>query len=160
MSKCLVCNISKEIMDTMNIEYSYVNASDLNKKIKDLLSSSNKEEIQLSNQLPFIYIYDYSNDEMDSISHTLKSKGISCIKAVNTPMNIEWVLKDLLSELNKEHEMFQTMHELQRCIQEKMSSVDINQTDIKNTLMAAYMTLQQKDLKLMRVMIQKVKDLK
>ena len=48
MSKCLIANISKEMMNDLEIDYSYLSDRDLQTKMNDLVIQSNQEETKIS----------------------------------------------------------------------------------------------------------------
>ena len=154
MGKCLVCNIQKEIINDLNIDYSYLNENDLNKTMNELLNT-NQENQGISFQYPFVFMHDYTEEEMDTITNHLKQNQIQAIYAVSTIHNLQWQLKDLLNELLEEHEIFQTIHELQTLMKEFIPFMNDSQ-EIKNLLMEAFIILQNKNLAQMKEMIQKL----
>lgn len=157
MSKCLVCNISKDIMKQMGVEYSYVKESELEISMKDLVLKNNNTESYIEDMLPFIYMFDYEEEMMSYITNTIKSKGIHAIFAASTPHNLQWTLQALIKELKKEHFMMQVMKQLQDEIKKTMTfSVNENSEKVKNTLMAAFIALQNQDLAIMQNMIQEL----
>lgn len=159
MKKCLVCNIPLEVLSAIDIEFSYLNELDLNKKMNDLLKNSNMNVQEISFKHPFIFMHEYSEEEMNQITHHIQTNQISAIYAVSTPYNLQWTLNDLFSELLEEHELFQTMNQLQSLMKEIMPYMNGNQ-EIKNILMEAFIVLQNKDLKQMKHMIQKLNSIK
>lgn len=159
MKKCLVCNIPLEVLSAIDIEFSYLNELDLNKKMNDLLKNSNMNVQEISFKHPFIFMHEYSEEEMNQITHHIQTNQISAIYAVSTPYNLQWTLNDLFSELLEEHEIFQTMNQLQSLMKEIMPYMNGNQ-EIKNILMEAFIVLQNKDLKQMKHMIQKLNSIK
>lgn len=159
MKKCLVCNIPLEVLSAIDIEFSYLNELDLNKKMNDLLKNSNMNVQEISFKHPFIFMHEYSEEEMNQITHHIQTNQISSIYAVSTPYNLQWTLNDLFSELLEEHELFQTMNQLQSLMKEIMPYMNGNQ-EIKNILMEAFIVLQNKDLKQMKHMIQKLNSIK
>ena len=159
MKKCLVCNIPLEVLSAIDIEFSYLNELDLNKKMNDLLKNSNMNVQEISFKHPFIFMHEYSEEEMNQITHHIQTNQISAIYAVSTPYNLQWTLNDLFSELLEEHEIFQTMNQLQSLMKEIMPYMNGNQ-EIKNILMEAFIVLQNKDLKQMKHMIQKLNTIK
>ena len=48
MSKCLIANISKEMIHDLKLDYSYLSDQDLHTKMKDLVLQSNQEETRMS----------------------------------------------------------------------------------------------------------------
>lgn len=159
MKKCLVCNIPLEVLSAIDIEFSYLNELDLNKKMNDLLKNSNMNVQEISFKHPFIFMHEYSEEEMNQLTHHIQTNQISAIYAVSTPYNLQWTLNDLFSELLEEHELFQTMNQLQSLMKEIMPYMNGNQ-EIKNILMEAFIVLQNKDLKQMKHMIQKLNTIK
>lgn len=159
MKKCLVCNIPLEVLSAIDIEFSYLNELDLNKKMNDLLKNSNMNVQEISFKHPFIFMHEYSEEEMNQLTHHIQTNQISAIYAVSTPYNLQWTLNDLFSELLEEHELFQTMNQLQSLMKGIMPYMNGNQ-EIKNILMEAFIVLQNKDLKQMKHMIQKLNSIK
>ena len=159
MSKCLVCNIPLSILEGLDIEYSYLVESDLNVKMNELLEKTNIGIQNISFKYPFVFMHEYSENEMNEITHTLKSNQVNAIYAVSTPHNLQWTLNDLFNELLEEHEIFQTMNELQELMKELIPTMNQNQ-EIKFMLMEAFITLQNKNLIQMKQMIQKLNNIK
>ena len=159
MSKCLVCNIPLSILEGLDIEYSYLIESDLNVKMNELLEKTNIDIQNISFKYPFVFMHEYSEDKMNEITYTLKSNQINAIYAVSTPHNLQWTLNDLFNELLEEHEIFQTMNELQELMKELIPTMNQNQ-EIKLMLMEAFITLQNKNLIQMKQMIQKLNNIK
>ncbi len=159
MSKCLVCNIPLSILEGLDIEYSYLIESDLNVKMNELLEKTNVDIQNISFKYPFVFMHEYSEDEMNKITHTLKSNQVNAIYAVSTPHNLQWTLNDLFNELLEEHEIFQTMNELQELMKELIPTMNQNQ-EIKLMLMEAFITLQNKNLIQMKQMIKKLNNIK
>lgn len=159
MSKCLVCNIPLSILEGLDIEYSYLIESDLDVKMNELLGKNNIDIQNISFKYPFVFMHEYSEDEMNEITHTLKSNQVNAIYAVSTSHNLQWTLNDLFNELLQEHEIFQTMNELQELMKELIPTMNQNE-EIKFMLMEAFITLQNKNLIQMRQMIQKLNNIK
>lgn len=159
MSKCLICNIPNEIIDDFKYEYSYLSNNDLNIELKDLVLE-NKEEDEISFKYPFIYMFDYSEEEMNDISSYFKQKEIIPIYCASTKTNLLWTLKELFDELIKEHLTFQAVNSLQSLIKKAISlPINENKKEIENTLMEAFIVLQNKDLFQMNQMIKKLEQL-
>lgn len=159
MSKCLVCNIPLNILEGLDIEFSYLVESDLDVKMNELLEKTNIDIQNISFKYPFVFMHEYSEEEMNVITHTLKSNQVNAIYAVSTPHNLQWTLNDLFNELLEEHEIFQTMNELQELMKELIPAINQNQ-EIKLLLMEAFITLQNKNLIQMKQMIQKLNNIK
>ena len=159
MSKCLICNVPSNILESLNIDYSYLNELDLNEKMDDLLNKTNLKFQEISFKHPFVFMHEYSEEEMNHITSHLKSNQINAIYAVSTPYNLQWTLKDLFNELLEEHEIFQTINSLQSLMKEFIPFMNGNQK-IKNLLMEAFIVLQNKDLNQMKQMIQKLNNTK
>lgn len=159
MSKCLVCNIPLNILEELDIDYSYLIESDLNVKMNELLEKTNVDIQNISFKYPFVFMHEYSEEEMNEITHSLKSNQVNAIYAVSTPHNLQWTLKDLFNELLEEHEIFQTMNELQELMKEFIPNMNQNQ-EIKMMLMEAFIVLQNKNLIQMKQMIQKLNNTK
>lgn len=153
MGKCLLCNIPKEILRDFNFDYSYLTENDLNKNIQELLVGTHLNTEKISFKYPFVFMHDLKEEEMNSITNYLKTNHINAIYAESTQYNLQWKLKDLLNELLEEHEMFQTMNQLQTLIQELMPKMNEN-PEIKPILMEAFIVLQNKNLNQMKQMIQ------
>ena len=103
MSKCLVCNIPLNILEGLDIEFSYLVESDLDVKMDELLEKTNIDIQNISFKYPFVFMHEYSEEEMNVITHTLKSNQVNAIYAVSTPHNLQWTLNDLFNELLEEH---------------------------------------------------------
>ena len=159
MSKCLVCNIPLNILEGLDIEFSYLVESDLDVKMNELLEKTNIDIQNISFKYPFVFMHEYSEEEMNVITHTLKSNQVNAIYAVSTPHNLQWTLNDLFNELLEEHEIFQTMNELQELMKELIPAMNQNQ-EIKLLLMEAFIILQNKNLIQMKQMIQKLNNIK
>lgn len=159
MSKCLVCNIPLNILEGLDIEFSYLVESDLDVKMNELLEKTNIDIQNISFKYPFVFMHEYSEEEMNVITHTLKSNQVNAIYAVSTPHNLQWTLNDLFNELLEEHEIFQTMNELQELMKELIPAMNQNE-EIKFMLMEAFITLQNKNLIQMKQMIQKLNNIK
>ena len=159
MSKCLVCNIPLSILEGLDIEYSYLIESNLNVKMNELLEKTNIDIQNISFKYPFVFMHEYSEDKMNEITYTLKSNQINAIYAVSTPHNLQWTLNDLFNELLEEHEIFQTMNELQELMKELIPAMNQNE-EIKFMLMEAFITLQNKNLIQMKQMIKKLNNIK
>lgn len=159
MSKCLVCNIPLNILEGLDIEFSYLVESDLDVKMDELLEKTNIDIQNISFKYPFVFMHEYSEEEMNVITHTLKSNQVNAIYAVSTPHNLQWTLNDLFNELLEEHEIFQTMNELQELMKELIPAINQNQ-EIKLLLMEAFIILQNKNLIQMKQMIQKLNNIK
>ena len=159
MSKCLVCNIPLNILEGLDIEFSYLVESDLDVKMDELLEKTNIDIQNISFKYPFVFMHEYSEEEMNVITHTLKSNQVNAIYAVSTPHNLQWTLNDLFNELLEEHEIFQTMNELQELMKELIPAMNQNE-EIKFMLMEAFITLQNKNLIQMKQMIQKLNNIK
>lgn len=159
MSKCLVCNIPLNILEGLDIEFSYLVESDLDVKMNELLEKTNIDIQNISFKYPFVFMHEYSEEEMNVITHTLKSNQVNAIYAVSTPHNLQWTLNDLFNELLEEHEIFQTMNELQELMKELIPAINQNQ-EIKLLLMEAFIILQNKNLIQMKQMIQKLNNIK
>ena len=159
MSKCLVCNIPLNILEGLDIEFSYLVESDLDVKMNELLEKTNIDIQNISFKYPFVFMHEYSEEEMNVITHTLKSNQVNAIYAVSTPHNLQWTLNDLFNELLEEHEIFQTMNELQELMKELIPIMNQKQ-EIKLLLMEAFIILQNKNLIQMKQMIQKLNNIK
>lgn len=159
MSKCLVCNIPLNILEGLDIEFSYLVESDLDVKMNELLEKTNIDIQNISFKYPFVFMHEYSEEEMNVITHTLKSNQVNAIYAVSTPHNLQWTLNDLFNELLEEHEIFQTMNELHELMKELIPAMNQNQ-EIKLLLMEAFIILQNKNLIQMKQMIQKLNNIK
>ena len=159
MSKCLVCNIPLNILEGLDIEFSHLVESDLDIKMNELLEKSNIDMQTISFEYPFVFMHEYSEDEMNEITQTLKSNQVNAIYAVSTPYNLQWTLNHLFNELLEEHKIFQTMNELQELMKELIPIMNQNQ-EIKLLLMEAFITLQNKNLIQMKQMIQKLNNIK
>lgn len=159
MGKCLVCNIPLNILKGLDVDYSYLNESNLNMNMNELLQKTNVDIQDISFQYPFVFMHEYSEEEMNAITYALKSNQVNAIYAVSTPYNLQWTLKDLFNELLEEHEIFQTMNELQDLMKELMPIMNQNQ-EIKMMLMEAFIALQNKNLIQMKQMIQKLNNIK
>ena len=157
MSKCLIGNISKEILEDVNIEYSYLSDLDLDTDMKDLVLEKNLMETKLTLPSSFVYMFDYEDTEMSRITQELKSHGIRAVYVASTQHNLLWTLKDLLNEVMKEHQMFQTIDRLKHLIQDTMKlPIDENKENIEKALMASFIALQGKDLNTMKQMIKEL----
>lgn len=159
MGKCLVCNIPLNILKGLDVDYSYLNESNLNMNMNELLQKTNVDIQDISFQYPFVFMHEYSEEEMNAITYALKSNQVNAIYAVSTPYNLQWTLKDLFNELLEEHEIFQTMNELQELMKEFIPNMNQNQ-EIKMMLMEAFIVLQNKNLIQMKQMIQKLNNIK
>ena len=153
MSKCLVCNIPLNILEELDIDYSYLIESDLNVKMNELLEKTNVDIQSISFKYPFVFMHEYSEEKMNEITHSLKSNQVNAIYAVSTPHNLQWTLNDLFNELLEEHEIFQIMNELQELIKELIPIMNQNE-EMKRMLMEAFIILQNKNLIQMKQMIQ------
>ncbi|MGN1345078.1 MAG: DUF3783 domain-containing protein, partial [Traorella sp.] len=94
MSKCLVANISKEIMNQFNMDYSFLSDEDMSKKMEDIVNKNNLNESKLSIDTPFVYMFAFSEDEMNQITAFMKKHQIHPIYAASTPTNLHWTLAD------------------------------------------------------------------
>ena len=157
MSKCLIANISKEMMNDLEIDYSYLSDQDLQTKMNDLVIQSNQEETKMSLSLSFVYMYDYEEEKMSKITKQLKSKGINAIFVESTPYNLSWSLKDLLDEVMQEHELFQTKARLKEVMMQ--FSLGENKMQAEMVLMEAFIIFQGNDVKAMNQMIEKLESL-
>lgn len=157
MSKCLIGNIPKEIAEEIQITYSYLSDEDLNDEMKDLVLQDRLEESSLSIPFSFVYMFDYEDEEMSTITRQLKSKGINAIFVASTQHNLLWKFNDLIQEVVKEHLTFQAMDKLKNLIQTVMKMpVDENKEQVEMTLMAAFAAFQSKDLNAMNQMIEQL----
>ena len=157
MSKCLIANISKEMMNDLEIDYSYLSDRDLQTKMNDLVIQSNQEETKMFLSLSFVYMYDYEEEKMSKITKQLKSKGINAIFVASTPYNLSWSLKDLLDEVMQEHELFQTKARLKEVMMQ--FSLGENKKQAEMVLMEAFIIFQGNDVKAMNQMIEKLERL-
>ena len=158
MSKCLVSNISKEIMDKSGFDYSYLTKSDLNIEMKDLVLEKNEQEaFELA---PFVYMFDYSEDEMNRISAYFKSCGIYPVYCANTTKNLLWTLKELLDEIMKEHHMFTSKKVLSELLKKAMRlPIGENKKEVEAMLMESFALLQGNDVNKIDEMIGRLGDL-
>ena len=53
--KCLVCNIPLNILEELDIDYSYLIESDLNVKMNELLEKTNVDIQSISFKYPFVH---------------------------------------------------------------------------------------------------------
>ena len=127
--------------------------------MNELLEKTNIDIQNISFKYPFVFMHEYSEEEMNVITHTLKSNQVNAIYAVSTPHNLQWTLNDLFNELLEEHEIFQTMNELHELMKELIPAMNQNQ-EIKLLLMEAFIILQNKNLIQMKQMIQKLNNIK
>ena len=160
MSKCLISNISKENLIDFKCDYSYLTPKDLDVEMKDLVLESNKIESKLPISFPFVYFFDYEEEQMKEMSKYFKDKGITPIFCANTRANLLWTLRSLLDELMKEHNTFCAINTLQELIKKVMQlPANENKEVTENLLMKSFMILQNKDLNQMNEMIHELTQL-
>ena len=160
MSKCLIANISKEMIHDLKLDYSYLSDQDLHTKMKDLVLQSNQEQTRMSLSNSFVYMFDYGEDKMNEITDSLKSKGINAIFIASTPHNLSWTLKDLLDEVMQEHHLFQAKNRLKELLQKKVQvSQNENKKQIEKILMEAFIIYQGSDVNAMEEMIKRLENL-
>ncbi len=146
MSKCLVCNIAKEIMEKMNVHYSYIHQNDFDTEMKDLVLNENHEESHLLFEEPFVYYFDYNDEEMSILTQKFKDFHLSPICAASTTHNLLWSFSDLIKEIMKEHLTFQTAKRLKELIMEIMKlPVNEDKEKIEKALMESFIILQGMD---------------
>lgn len=138
MSKCIVANISKEMMDSLNINYSYVTQEELNIEMKDLLLKNNQCVSSLLFSESIIYMDGYDENQMNAISAFFKQHAIYPIYVASTSTNLNWSFHTLYKEVLEEHQTFESMNELKRLIQLHMNKTEVS----KETLMNAFIILQ------------------
>ena len=156
MSKCLVCSISKEIMNKSNLSYSYLTKKDSNIELKDLVLETNENE-SFALSTPFVYMFDYSEDEMNQISDYFKSHDIYPIYCASTTKNLLWTLQELLDEIMKEHHLFTSKKTLSEMLKNAFRlPMGDNKQEVERLLMESFAVLQGNDVKKMDEMIEKL----
>ena len=147
MSKCLISNISKSILNDFKYEYSYLTPKDVDVEMKDLVLESNDIENRLPISFPFVYFFDYEEEQKIEISKYFKEKGINPIYCASTSTNLLWTLRNLIDEIIKEHNTFYAIHTLQDLIKRVMKlPINENKDKIEKVLMDSFIVLQNKDL--------------
>lgn len=161
MSKCLIINISKEILNEFKYDYSYLKEEDLEIELKDLVLESNELETKLPLPFSFVYMFDYEEEQMKEITNYFKERNkIDVIYCGSTRKNLLWTLKELLDENVKEHQTFYCINVLKELIKKGMQlPLNENKKVIEETLMKAFIVLQKKDLKEMIEMIDELNQL-
>ena len=156
MSKCLIANISTEIMNSLDFEYACLGDKDLPCIMNDLLKKETQEPEPIFFKEPFIFLSEMSEEEISKVTQTLKNHQIKAITIVSTPTNLTWTFSSLYEEVMEEHAYFQTMDELKALLKEKMQHIESGKEEI---LMASFMALQSGDAKEMKKAIEILKKL-
>lgn len=138
MSKCIVANISKEMMDCLKVNYSYVSPKEFDIDMKHLLLKNNQNIASLPFDESFLYMDGYDENQMNEISAFFKQQAIPVIYVASTPTNLNWTFQALYQEVLEEHQTFEARNELKRLIQLHMHKTEIS----KETLMHAFIVLQ------------------
>lgn len=113
----------KELISLLNdydFEYTFLNDNDLNQKVSSLFDL--QKESKSSNFLfPFNFIFfkDINHEKILAFYKQCQLSGFPFShKAVMTQHNQHWIMQDLLNEIAKEHEFFQTFELLNNLLRE------------------------------------------
>lgn len=159
MSKLLISNIPSQDMEELGFTYSYLKDEDFDCLMKDLVLESNLEFSEVT-LIPFVYMFDCSEEEMNTISNYFKSKNIQAVYAASTTHNLQWSLHDLLNEIMEEHRTFQVAASLKEWIQKTMKLPKSENSEwVEKTLMASFVAFQNRKLDEMEKMIEILKEL-
>jgi hypothetical protein len=74
----------------------------INNELKDIDDS----DTNLSKSNSFIIFHNVEGKTINDVIKNIRLKGKSCIFATTTETNLNWTLKELLSELIQEHKRF------------------------------------------------------
>ncbi len=140
----------KEVLDTTQIPYQFLYDNDLNCSIKDLLENSHHATQSTKEHctIDLMFLDNISDEEIALLNDKFKKIGISMPrKAMRTEHNEKWLLKDLLNEIEKEHNYFINLQKIKEILQESSSLIIENYTteswsNYEKTFFQAYHVLQ------------------
>ncbi|MFO7881000.1 MAG: DUF3783 domain-containing protein [Kosmotogaceae bacterium] len=105
-------NELKKIIQDQNLDrLKFIDSTDKEDMlISDIISNEPKKvansEISFSENNSFIIFHNVSGKTVNEVIKSIKIKSKSCIFATTTETNMNWTLKELLSELIQEHKRF------------------------------------------------------
>lgn len=121
----------KKVLDSTQIPYHFLCDNDLNCTIKDLLEN-NHHLSQSTNDhcsIDLMFLDNISDEEIALLNDKLKKIDISMPrKAMRTEHNEKWLLKDLLNEIEKEHNYFIVLQKINEILQKSSSLIIENYT--------------------------------
>lgn len=112
-----------KFLEKEDVSYSILTDEDLKITVQSLLTNKNKHYVT-SSAYPFTFILfsDYSKDEVLTFLSSSKKNGYSFShKAMLTENNKNWLLKNLLQEINEENIFFTEWEKLQSLLKEANS---------------------------------------
>lgn len=119
-------------LENQDIVFTIVTDEDLNVSIQKLLTTKNNSYVT-STAFPFTFILfsDYSKDEVLTFLNDSKNSNYSFShKAMFTENNKDWLLKNLLQEIDEEHSFFTAWDKLHSLLKE---ANDLNDKDYDET---------------------------
>lgn len=107
-----------KLLNTSDIEYSFIGDDDLSLKMSELLSKETKNSSKGEGH-GFIYIDESDVEEIQKFDNLLKENNVDIPrKAIKTENNLSWTLGSLLKEVNDEYEYF--------CLKDEIHAIVMN----------------------------------
>ncbi len=116
----------KSLLDSINIPYRFLNNEDLNCTIQYLLDENTSPNIHTTDHysIDLMFFDEISDEEILMLNKKMQECGIAMPrKAMRTKHNETWLLKDLLAEIEKEHNYFLILENIQRILQESANLI-------------------------------------
>lgn len=105
-------NKLQEVIQQFTNEFSYIDDTDMDVKMIELLEKENKKAIQ-GKEDAFLYIESRDVEELQNLDKELDEQNIQIErKAIKTENNVDWTLRELLNEVREEFEYFQLKDKL------------------------------------------------
>lgn len=102
-----------KILDSLHVSYVELGVDDLDSKMNDLAKKENSTSELGGDHEIFMYFYEEKVDTIEKVDNALKEAGIHIHhKAVNTPSNVEWTLKELMDHIQAEASYFKKREKL------------------------------------------------
>ena len=113
-------------LDPLHIRFTFLDDQALTYPLHALLEHEPLLINDRSNHfnIDFMYFDDVSDEEIKLVNACMSKEGITMpIKAVRTIHNETWLLKDLLAEIQEEHEYFQILEAIHKQLQASASLI-------------------------------------
>ena len=143
-------------LDPLHIRFTFLDDRALTHTLLSLLEHQpfdGQEKLSQPIPIDFMYFDEVSDDEIKMINVAMREQGITMpMKAVRTVHNEAWLLKDLLAEIQDEHEYFQILESIHKQLQASASYIIEDYTQdswsiYEEAFIHAYETLQKQSSK-------------
>ena len=106
----------EQVFRALNIDYGFLDDQDMDKTMSFLLSHT-KKECHPSNKEAFMFLDGNDINEIKNLESILKQEAIDIPrKALKTKNNIDWLLGDLMKEVDEEYQYFKLKDDLRELV--------------------------------------------